>query len=226
MFQGFSDATIDFMWGVRFNNERTWFNQHKGEYQTNFYEPMKELAREVFDRLDAAHPDLGLFCKVSRIYRDARRLHGQGPYRDHLWFCVRGPGEQWHDHPTFWFELGPEQWSCGLGFWCAQAATMAKFRARLDRDPQKAEKLIHALNGQTEFVLEGPEYAKAKAAPTDALAAWYNKKNFSFQHAEKNSAVLYDHGLVDRLTEGMEFLMPFYRFLAPIAGDPDPRYPD
>lgn len=226
MFQGFSDATVDFMWGVRFNNERAWFQQHKQEYQTCFYEPMKELAGEVFDRLDAAHPELGLFCKVSRIYRDARRLHGRGPYRDCLWFCVRGPGEQWHDHPAFWFELGPEQWSCGLGFWCAQAATMAKFRARLDRDPGKAEKLLRTLDGQTEFALEGPSYAKAKAAPSGALAEWYNKKNFSFQHAEKPSAVLYDRGLVDYLSEGMEFLMPFYRFLAPIAGDPDPRYPD
>ena len=25
MFQGFSDKTIDFMWGIRFNNEKTWF---------------------------------------------------------------------------------------------------------------------------------------------------------------------------------------------------------
>ena len=142
MFQGFSDAAIDFMWGVRFNNERGWFNEHKQEYQTYFYEPMRELAQDVFQRLDKRYPDVGLFCKVSRIYRDARRLHGRGPYKDHLWFCIRGPGEQWHDHPTFWFELAPEQWSYGLGFWCAQAATMAKFRARLDRDPKQAEQLI------------------------------------------------------------------------------------
>ena len=224
MFQGFSDAAIDFMWGVRFNNERGWFNEHKQEYQTYFYEPMRELAQDVFQRLDKRYPDVGLFCKVSRIYRDARRLHGRGPYKDHLWFCIRGPGEQWHDHPTFWFELAPEQWSYGLGFWCAQAATMAKFRARLDRDPKQAEQLIRTLDGQEEFVLEGPSYAKAKAAPTPVLAAWYNKKNFSFQHMEPNSAVLYDSSLTDRLTAGMEFLMPFYRFLAPIAGDPDPRY--
>ena len=126
MFQGFSDATIDFMWGIRFNNERSWFQQHKEEYQAHLYTPMKELAQEVFVRVDGAHPELGLCCKVSRIYRDARRLHGRGPYKDHLWFCIRGAGEQWHDRPTFWFELAPEQWSYGLGFWCAQASTMVE----------------------------------------------------------------------------------------------------
>lgn len=224
MFQGFSDATIDFMWGIRFNNERTWFNQHKQEYLDHFYGPIKELAGELFGRLDGENPELGLFCKVSRIYRDARRLHGRGPYKDDLWFSFRGPGEQWHDHPTFWFELCPDHWSYGLGFWCAQAATMAKLRARLDRRPQQAWELLRGLN--SEFQLTGPEYAKAKKPPIPELAQWYNKKNFSFEHSEKNSAVLYDHSLVDRLYEGMQSLVPFYRFLAPVSGDPDPRYPD
>ena len=226
MFQGFSDTTIDFMWGIRFNNERTWFNEHKDEYLQHFYRPMKALAADVFARMDAAHPDRNLFCKVARIYRDARRLHGRGPYRDCLWFCIRGSGEQWHDHPTFWFELGPEQWSYGLGFWCAEAATMAKFRARLDRDSDNAARLIGQLEGQSEFVLAGPSYAKAKTAPKPELSAWYNKKNFSFEHVEPNSTELYHASFVDRLVEGMEFLMPMYSFLETTAGDPDPRYVD
>ena len=223
MFQGFSDAAIDFLWGVRLNNERGWFLQHKEEYQRYVYQPMRALAEDVFARMDGAHPEIGFFCKVARIYRDARRLHGQGPYRDHLWFCLRGAGEQWHDHPVFWFELTPEEWSSGLGFYCAQASTMAKFRARLDREPEKAAALLKGLEGQREFALAGPAYARAKAAPLPELAAWYNKKNFSFEHVESISPVLYDSGLTDRLCAGMELLLPLYRFLATVAGDPEPQ---
>ena len=29
MFIGFTDETVDFMWGIRFNNERTWVEAHK-----------------------------------------------------------------------------------------------------------------------------------------------------------------------------------------------------
>ena len=29
MFTGFTDATVDFLWGIRFNNERPWFEAHK-----------------------------------------------------------------------------------------------------------------------------------------------------------------------------------------------------
>ena len=30
MFEGFSQETVDFMWGIRFNNERGWFEAHGG----------------------------------------------------------------------------------------------------------------------------------------------------------------------------------------------------
>ena len=46
MFQGFSGATVDFMWGIRFNNEKGWFEAHKEEYLTTFQRPMKALADE------------------------------------------------------------------------------------------------------------------------------------------------------------------------------------
>ena len=29
MFEGFSQQTVDFMWCIRFNNERPWFEAHK-----------------------------------------------------------------------------------------------------------------------------------------------------------------------------------------------------
>ena len=223
MFQGFSDATIDFMWGIRFNNERSWFQAHKEDYVNCFYEPMKDLNAELYQRMCQAYPRQTFLSKVSRIYRDARRLHGRGPYKDHLWLSLQGPVERWTDTPVFWFELSPESWSYGLGVYCAQAVTAAKLRARMDADPKPMEKLTRLLNGQTEFVLDGPEYAKAKTPSTPLLAQWYQKKSYDLIHREPNSAVLYDRGLVERIFTGWQFLMPFYAYLSTVPGDPDPR---
>ena len=111
MFQGFSGATVDFMWGIRFNNEKGWFEAHKEEYLTTFQRPMKALADEVYVAFTDRHPDLDLICKVSRIYRDARRLFGRGPYKDHLWLSLTRPHEEGCAEPVFWFELGPEGYS-------------------------------------------------------------------------------------------------------------------
>lgn len=129
MFTGFTDETVDFMWGIRFNNERTWFEAHKDIYLTHFYQPMRELGDELYDYIAAKRPDLGLIRKVTRIYRDVRRLHGRGPYKESLWFSVEQPAEEWTAHPTFWFELMPEGWTCGMGYYMPKPVTMAKLRA-------------------------------------------------------------------------------------------------
>ena len=32
MFQGFTPETVDFLWGIRMNNNRDWFLAHKKDY--------------------------------------------------------------------------------------------------------------------------------------------------------------------------------------------------
>ena len=48
MFQGYYPETMDFLWGIRLNNDRTWFMEHKSEYQKYLYEPTKFLSQEMF----------------------------------------------------------------------------------------------------------------------------------------------------------------------------------
>ena len=67
MFTGFTDETVDCMWGIRFNNERTWFEAHKEIYLTQLYQPMRELGSELYDFIRDKRPDSGLICKVSRM---------------------------------------------------------------------------------------------------------------------------------------------------------------
>jgi len=226
MFTGFTDATVDFMWGIRFNNERSWFEAHKEIYQTQFYQPMRELGNEMYDFIRDKRPDYGLICKVSRIYRDARRLHGRGPYKESLWISVEQPGEGWSDRPSFWFELTPDGWSYGMGYWVSKPVTMAKLRARIDRDPKTMETLMGTLNGQTEFSLNTADYKKLRApAPSKLVEPWYRAKYFSIGHEEKLTEELFSREIVDRLKAGYEFLLPYYDYFVTLDSDPDPREP-
>mgnify|MGYP000051761522 CR=1 FL=1 len=54
MFTGFTDETVDFMWGIRFNNERGWFLEHKQQYQTQLLEPTRVYARDILAMIAAA----------------------------------------------------------------------------------------------------------------------------------------------------------------------------
>ena len=224
MFQGFSQETVDFMWGIRFNNDRGWFEANKERYQRCFYQPMKQLGAQLQSALLERFPKSGLNVKVSRIYRDARRLFGRGPYKDHLWLSLfRWDGGEEGARPVLWFELAPECWSYGMGFWCPKPVVMAKHRARMDRDPRPLLRLANRLKGQEEFVLEGAEYSRPKQPPRPQLAHWYNKRELSLTHEEELSELLYSPDLVGRLTEGFAFLMPYYDYFSTLWADPDPR---
>ena len=88
-FEGFSPEASEFLWDLRFNNERPWFNAHKQQFLDVVDAPFKALARETLERMADAFPRREWYLHVSRIYRDARRLYGRGPYKDHLWFTLR-----------------------------------------------------------------------------------------------------------------------------------------
>lgn len=223
MFTGFTDETVDFMWGIRFNNERTWFEAHKEVYLKEFYRPMKALGEELYEFVREKRPEYDLVCKVSRIYRDARRLHGRGPYKDHLWFSIRQPAEEWVDKPTFWFELTPDDWSYGMGYWVSRPATMAKLRNRIDREPAAMEALTRKLTSQTEFSLNTADYKKLRSpAPSEILEPWYKAKYFSIGHTEALTEDLFSRAIVDRLKTGYEFLLPYYDYFLTLNGEPEP----
>ena len=224
MFTGFTDETVDFMWGIRFNNERTWFEAHKETYLNHFYRPMTELGDEMYEFIRDKRPDYGLIRKVTRIYRDARRLHGRGPYKDSLWFSVEQPSEQWTAHPTFWFELMPEGWTYGMGYYMPKPLTMAKLRARITRDPAPMEKLMRTLSRQQEFILETEDYKKPRAAaPSKLVEPWYQAKSFVVHHSDKLTEELFSREIVERLKAGYEYLLPWYDYFVTLDSDPDPR---
>jgi len=222
MFSGFTPETIDFMWNLRLNNHRTWFEANKERFLQDFQSPMKALAQEVFEQIKTDYSGHGFIHKVSRIYRDARRVRDGEPYRCNLWFSIERPSEEWTSTPVFWFELSPEEWSYGLGYYQARPITMAKFRARIDRDPRKFEKFIVPIEKQDEFILDGDEYKRKKEAPSPKTAVWYNKKSFSLIHKQQNGKELFSSELVDRLVSGYRFLMPFYDYFITLDADPDP----
>lgn len=224
MFTGFSQATIDFMWELRFNNNRTWFLENKERFQRDFQAPMKALAAQVFDGVEEKCGKRGFLPpKVARIYRDARRVRDGQPYRDHLWFTLEKPSEDWTSAPVFWFELGPEAWSYGLGYYQAKALTMLKFRTRLDKNAKQFEKLVAPIMQGSEFVLSGDEYARKKDAPTQKTEPWYNRKSFSLVCERPNGEELFAPTLADTIVNGYASLMDLFEYLTTIDADPDPR---
>ena len=217
MFQGFTQGAVDFLWGIRFNNERSWFLAHKEEYRTLVEQPLRELGDQVHQAMEELCPELGLNLHVSRIYRDARRLYGRGPYKSHLWFSLRMAGDRWAERPVLWFEIYPAGYAYGMGIYEAKPATMARFRQDMDEHPQAMMKLARAFQKQTRFHLEGEEYKRAKGHPQPPLDQWYNRKTIDLTCQREMDALLYSPGLVEELLDAFEELLPYYHYFTALC---------
>ena len=141
MFQGFSKKTGEFLWELAFNNERPWFLAHKDEFEEYVNAPFKALAGECFALMEQRYPALDCRVHVSRIYRDARRLFGRGPYKDHLWFSIKA-SQVLLEGPMFWFEVGAADYSYGMGFYSATPAQMEAFRRSIDANPERFRRIV------------------------------------------------------------------------------------
>ena len=211
MFQGFSKKTGEFLWELAFNNERPWFLAHKDEFEEYVNAPFKALAEECFALMEQRYPALDCRVHVSRIYRDARRLFGRGPYKDHLWFTL-WTGEDRHNSPVFWFELSPASFSYGVGFYTATAEQMAALRRYIDANPAEMERLAKRV-AKSEFHLEGEPYKRLKKDVGEVLNPWYNRKWISLCAEYDHGGALYTGELPQVLLDAYEKLMPIYKLL-------------
>ena len=223
MFQGFSPATIDFLWGIRMNNNREWFLSHKAEYERELYQPMKELAAGVYEAMAEEVKEHGLTFKVARIYRDVRRLHHGGPYKEHLWFTLRKPVEDWTATPAFYFEVMPEGYEYGMGYFCAKPIQMEIYRRRILREPEELEKLARRLNRQKEFQLGGDEYKRPKGQVSELLTPWYNRKNLYLSAQYGPDETFTSPDLQERVVAAFRWLMPYYDYLRRLELEPVPE---
>ena len=222
MFNGFSKQTADFLWELSFNNERPWVLAHREDFERALHAPFKALAHDLYEEMSRRFPDEELRVHLSRIYRDARRLFGRGPYKDHLWFTITPAGAGDYG-PTFWFEIGAAEYSYGLGFWAPGAATMEALRRAIAANPALFERLVTEVSGMQGFFLHGEEYRRPKGDLGEIINPWYNRKYLDFGTRRDHDALLYSPDLVAAMARDFEKLMPLCRFMADATRGVSPR---
>lgn len=216
MFTGFTEETSQFLWELAFNNERSWFEAHREQFQRCLMEPFKALARNTMELMQKRWPDMELQLHISRIYRDARRLYGRGPYKDHLWFSIKN----WEGllcGPMFWFEIGAADFSYGMGFYSATAQQMEQYRKSIEVNPTKFETLVKAINDQKIFTLVGDEYKRPKGDMGQLLNPWYNRKHIALEFSDDFGGIILTPELPQILTEHLSMLMPLYDYFMQVC---------
>ena len=209
MFEGFSPETVDFLWGIRLNNNREWFLQNKQKYVQYLYEPMKALAKDLFQPYIDRPGDL---IKVSRIYRDAR-MHHSVPFKESLWLCIRRDVDWWGEHPCLCLEINPEGIDYGFFIWQPRVTAMEQFRQAIAAKPEPFLDMIRRAERQTGIPFTAECYKRPKKADDDRLAPYFAwKKQIACIRHEDFGPDCFTPALTRRVADFFESLTPVYDF--------------
>ena len=173
MFKGFSNETFEFLSGIRENNNKEWFEEHKQIYTEKVFQPLKDLSSDIFKPFE----NTGMICKTGRIYRDANFppfLH----YRDILWIYVRYDAVYWNKTPSLFFEISPEGAHYGFAIPKPDAKVMERFRENLTENPDDFLNIISKIK-RKKITLGGDEYKRSKPCTVPQAEEFFIKKGLS-----------------------------------------------
>ena len=217
-FKGFTLEAIQFLRDIRFYNSRSWYEEHKPDYRRLLLTPFQNLVGDLSGFMLSIDPQFittpAVDKTISRIYRDTRFSKDKSLYRDSIWFTFKRPAMDWKEVPVYFFELTPEAYRYGMGFYSAPKQYMDKFRERIKAKPEQFLEVVSFLDRSNSFVVEGERYKKNHGGDLpDQLRDWVQYKSFCIISNHQIDRVLFSEKLVAELMTGFGILAPLYDYL-------------
>lgn len=214
-FRGFTEQTIQFLLDVKEHNSKDWFERNRPVYERELLEPMRDLVADLSGTMLAIDPELetrpAVGKTISRIHRDTRFSRDKSLYRDTMWITFKRRSEKWTDSPAYFFELRPDGYRYGMGFYAASKATMVKLREWIDEEPEDFARTTSFYERQRTFVIEGECYKRVlDPDKPESVLEWYQRKNIYLTCNRAIDELLFSSRLADEVASGFEMLGGLY----------------
>ncbi len=221
-FTGFSAKSLAFLKGLEEHNDKLWFEAHRHEYEEHLLGPMRSLASDLGELMLSIDPLLEIRPAVnktiSRIYRDTRFSRSKLPFRTTMWITFKRPGDGWQDRPGYFFEIAPDSYRYGMGFYAASSSTMSALREMIYTHSKELKKAVSALSEQKDFVVEGQMYKRLRRKETsEEMPNWYQRKNIYVVCNRKADSRLFGAQVEMDLRSGFLSLASLYHLFARLS---------
>lgn len=209
--------TFDYLKKLSENNNRTWFSEHKSDYEQS-HENMIAFADALLTEMNAHDVIETPTGKKSlqRIYRDIRFSKDKTPYKKH-WggglkraTALRRGGYYFHIEPNNTFVAG--------GFWGPSKEDLFHIRMQIEQDDTELRQIINQKEFQKNFgALLGDKLKTApkgfdKAHPAIDLLRYKSyilKQDFTDQEVLSNDFYL-------KVNESFKAMRPFMNYMSDI----------
>lgn len=216
-FTGFPPEGLDLLIENRVRNDKEFYEENKAKLKQMVQEPFYALIERIaptmleIDSLFVIQPHRML----SRVRRDTRYTKDKSLYRDHMWITIGRMKGEFASRPCYYFEVAPEYWAYGCGYYQASPSEM-----QLAREMMLAEdkNFLAAYNAvKPPFTLYGecykrPRYPDAPAKYQD----WLSRKNLGVIFESTDHSSVLDGSFVEGMLAHMKQLAPLYDFLCTV----------
>jgi len=214
----FKQDTLDYLREVKEKNSKEWFHENKDRYNESLLSPLKELVIQLTDLMLEIDPDFQVEPRVdrtiSRQHRDTRFSKDKSLYKNNAWVTFKKKGQSNLDYPAFFFEISPDSFFYGMGFYSASVTSMNAIREKINADEKKFIQLINDIHQKNIFTPEGELYKKNRyQGMEEKITDWYNRKNLYLIRHSENVNELFSNDFTNQLKEDFSSLKTFYQFL-------------
>ena len=219
-FTGFRPEAIGFLVELALNNERSWFQPRKAEYEALLKEPLEQLCGALGEEFRAR--DLPLAADPARspfrIYRDIRFARDKSPYKTNVGASFPWTGEG--GGVGGYFHLEPGGVFVGGGMWHPAPARLAAWRSAVTGDRSRVHAALEDPAFETTFgAVDGERLKRAPTgfAPDDPDLELLKLKDVTFGRALADADVM-SPGLPALIAELLGHATPVLRLLAGLPG--------
>lgn len=160
-FSGFSKKTLPFLESIRQNNNKTWFEAHKDEYEKLILNPSRAFVEEMGEHLQALEPTINAVPKINkslyRIYRDTRRMGAnKEPIKSRIGIIFwQGSGKRMQSS-SFYLHFSPDELFVAAGVRWFEKPMLDAYREYIKDDAKRSElqKIIEHLNSKGYSIIE------------------------------------------------------------------------
>ena len=211
--------TLDFLSELKENNDRTWFNEHKNEYESarkEFEQICYSLILKigVFDE-DIKHVDVK-DC-VFRIYRDIRFSNDKTPYKTHFGAFIASAGGRKSNRGGYYLHLDPAGSFLSVGVWCPPPAVLKAIRQSIYYNIEEFNEIRSDKDFIRLFKNSFYEEDKLKTVPQGFSKDFKDAELLKLKHFlvsyDLDQNMLFSNDFVSEIASIAEKSYPFIRFL-------------
>ena len=212
-------STLKFLRDLKKNNNKTWFDAHRGQYETA-KKDFELFIQEVITKHGKKDPDIkDLIAKncLFRINRDIRFSKDKSPYKSNFGASISKGGKK-SSFAGYYFHCEPGNSFVGGGIWQPEPDKMKKVRQEIDYNWHEFKKLIGSKKFKTIYndLYAGEDMSLSKVPQgfdKENPAAKYLMLKSWIAMRELKDADLTSKGLIKITLDTFDTLYPLLRFL-------------